>query len=211
MAKDLMAAVAGGAPTSSKYSPTKTETVRQRAFVVGIMLAAMWGLEVIDAILGQPLNSLGIEPRTVSGLVGIPLAPVLHGGFGHLLANTLPFALLALLTIMRGISTFVMVTVFVTLVGGLAVWLVASSGYHIGASGLIFGYFGYNLAMGIFERSFKSILMAVLVVLLYGSMIFGVFPGRPGISWEGHLFGAAAGIGWAYLSGRKAAAKARAS
>jgi membrane associated rhomboid family serine protease len=109
---------------------------------------------------------------------------------------------------MRGISTFVIVTIVVTLVGGLAVWIVGSSGHHIGASGLIFGYFGYNLAMGLFERSLKSILMAVLVGLLYGGMIFGVFPGRAGISWEGHLFGAAAGIGLAYLTGRKAAAQA---
>lgn len=196
-------------PGTAAKPASKGEVLRQRAFIVGLGLAVMWGLEVIDAIIGQKMNALGIEPRTLSGLIGIPLAPVLHGGFGHLLANTVPFAILGFLTIMRGVSTFVMVTLVVTVVGGALVWIMGSNGYHIGASGLIFGYFGYNVAMGIFERSFKSILMAVLVALLYGGMIFGVFPGRAGVSWEGHLFGAAAGAGWAYLTTRNAAAKAK--
>ena len=204
MAKDMTLTPTSATPATASM----TDTFKQRAFIVGIVLATMWGLEVIDVILGQRLNALGIEPRTATGLIGIPLAPFLHGGFGHLIANTIPFALLGFLTIMRGISTFVIVSAFVTIVGGLAVWLMASGGYHIGASGLIFGLFGYNLAMGIFERSFKSIVMALVVGLLYGSMIFGVFPGRPGVSWEGHLFGFAAGVGFAYLAGRKAAQKA---
>jgi membrane associated rhomboid family serine protease len=189
--------------STAKPTPAKADTLRTRAYIIGISLAVMWGLEVIDMLIGQKMNSLGNEPRTLSGLIGIPLAPVLHGGFGHLLANSLPFVILGFLTIMRGLSTFLVVSTVVVLVGGLAVWLVGSSGYHIGASGLIFGYFGYNLAMGIFERSLKSIVVSVAVGLFYGTMIFGVLPGRPGVSWEGHLFGAAAGIGWAYLSGRK--------
>ena len=209
MAKDFT--LAPSHATVAKPEPTKGETLRQRAFIVGIALAVMWGLEVIDVVLGQRLNSFGIEPRTATGLIGIPFAPFLHSGFGHLIANTIPFALLGFLTIMRGISTFFLVSAFVTVIGGLAVWLMASSGYHIGASGLVFGLFGYNLAMGIFERSFKSIAMAVLVGLLYGSMVFGIFPSRPGISWEGHLFGLAAGVGFAWLSGRRAAKVAAAT
>jgi len=165
MAKDFTLAPSG--TTVAKAEPTKGETLRQRAFIVGIVVAVMWGLEVIDVVLGQRLNSFGIEPRTATGLIGIPLAPFLHSGFGHLIANTIPFVLLGLLTVMRGVATFFIVSAFVTVVGGLAVWLMASSGYHIGASGLVFGLFGYNLAMAIFERSFKSIVMAVLVGLLY--------------------------------------------
>lgn len=192
-------------PPSGNTGPTKSDTVKQRAFIIGIAVALMWGLELIDTVIGQRLDGLGIEPRTASGLIGIPLAPLLHAGFGHLLANTIPFAVLGFLTIMRGVGTFFVVTAFVTIVGGLCVWLVGSSGYHIGASGLIFGYFGYNLAMGIFERSLSSIALAVIVGVLYGGMIFGVLPGRPGISWEGHLFGAAAGGLLAWLTGRKKA------
>lgn len=205
MPNDLTLSPTG--PTS-KPAPSKTDTLRQRVLIIGIGLAIMWGLEIIDAILGQKMNALGIEPRDLTGLLGIPLAPILHADFGHLAANTIPFAVLGFLTLLRGIPTFVIVTAIVTVVGGLAVWLLGSNGYHIGASGLIFGYFGYNVAMGIFERSFKSIALAVLVALLYGGMIFGVLPGKPGISWEGHLFGGAAGVGWAYLSSKKVRAAA---
>jgi len=207
MAKDLTLAANS---SLAKQAPTKSETVVQRAFIVGIALAVMWGLEVIDLALGGSLDQLGIYPRHVTGLIGVPLAPFLHAGFGHLIANTIPFALLGFLTIMRGVSTFFLVSGFVTVIGGMAVWLMASSGYHIGASGLIFGLFGYNMAMAIFERSFKSIILAVLVGLLYGGLIFGVFPGQRGISWEGHLFGCAAGVLYAYVSSRRAA-KAAAS
>ena len=121
MAKDLMLAPTAGA--TAKAAPTKGELLRQRVFIIGLGLALMWGLEIIDAVLGQKLNGLGIEPRTVSGLIGIPLAPLLHADFGHLFANSIPFAVLGFLTIMRGLSTFVIVTATVTVVGGLAVWL----------------------------------------------------------------------------------------
>lgn len=191
-------------------SGTKMSVLKQNALIVGISLAVMWGLEIIDAIAGQAMNSWGIIPRDVGGLIGIPLAPLLHGDFGHLAANSIPFAVLAFFTLLRGVKTFTLVTVFSVVVGGLLVWLMGRSASHIGASGLIFGYFGYLVAAGIFERSLKSILLAVLVVLLYGGMIFGVLPGKTGVSWEGHLFGAIAGAGYAWLSiGRKKATPAK--
>jgi membrane associated rhomboid family serine protease len=192
----------------STTAATKASVLKHNALIVGIALAAMWGLEIIDAIAGQALNSWGILPREASGLIGIPLAPLLHGDFGHLAANTVPFAVLAFFTLLRGVKTFALVTAFSVVVGGLLVWLMGASAYHIGASGLIFGYFGYLLAAGFFERSFKSILLAVLVGLLYGGMIFGVMPGRPGVSWEGHLFGAVAGAAFAWLSIGRLKAKA---
>lgn len=196
------------APSAPKApAPTgKTELLKQRAIIIGASLGLMWALEIIDAILGQPLNQFGIVPRTASGLAGIPFAPILHADFGHLLANTLPFALLGFFTTLRGISNFFIVTAIIAVAGGLGVWIFGSNGSHIGASGLIFGYFGYNVAMGIFERSLKSIALAVLIGLLYGSMIFGVLPGRAGVSWEGHLFGAAAGVAWAWYTTKRAAA-----
>jgi membrane associated rhomboid family serine protease len=185
-------------------APSRTSTLKQNAIIIGIALAAMWGLEIIDAIVGQPLNDWGVVPRTATGLLGIPLSPLLHGGFPHLVSNTIPFAVLAFFTLLRGPKNFAMATGFIVLVGGLLVWLMGRSASHIGASGLIFGYFGYLLAAGFFERSLKSILLAVLVGLLYGGMIFGVLPSQPGVSWEGHLFGALAGGGFAWLTlGRK--------
>lgn len=198
------------AAQKSGGAPSKSSALKQKAVVIGIGLAIMWGLEIIDAILGQPLNQLGVYPRTLSGLLGIPLAPVLHGGFEHLASNTIPFAVLAFFTLLRGPKNFAMATGFIVVVGGVLVWLMGRSASHIGASGLIFGYFGYLLAAGFFERSLKSILLAVLVGLLYGGMIFGVLPSQPGVSWEGHLFGAVAGAGFAYLTlGRKKAAQAK--
>lgn len=195
---------------SGQSPATKASVLKQNAMIIGISLAVMWGLEIIDAIAGQAMNGWGIRPRSVEGLLGIPIAPVLHGDFGHLVANTIPFAVLGFLTLLRGVRTFAMVTGFSVLVGGAFVWLMASSGSHIGASGLIFGYFGFLVAAAIFERSLRSILLAVLVGLLYGGMVFGVLPGKPGISWEGHLFGALAGAGYAWLTlGRKNRANAK--
>jgi len=182
---------------------TKSGVLKQNALIIGISLAVMWGLEIIDAIAGQAMNGWGIRPREITGLLGVPLAPVLHADFGHLAANTIPFAVLAFFTLLRGVKTFAMVTIFTTVVGGILVWLMGSSGSHIGASGLIFGYFGYLIAVAVFERSLKSILLGVLVGLLYGGMLFGVLPGKPGVSWEGHLFGALAGGGFAFLMHRR--------
>jgi len=188
------------------------ERLKQKAIILGVSLAAMWGLEIIDAILGQPLNSYGIRPRTAEGLFGILLAPVLHGDFGHLLSNTIPFAVLGFFTMLRGVPKFWMVTAFATIVGGFGVWVVGGTGTsHIGASGVIFGYFGFLLAMGIFERSFKSIALAVLVGLMYGSLIFGVVPSQPGVSWEGHLFGFLAGAAFALMTSRELRAARRKS
>ncbi len=95
---------------------------------------------------------------------------------------------------MSGIAAFLGVSLLVILLGGLGVWLFGASGYHIGASGLIFGYIGYLLARGYFERSVGSLAVAVIVALVYGGALWGVLPGQPGISWQGHLFGAIGGV-----------------
>jgi membrane associated rhomboid family serine protease len=176
-----------------------------KAKILGGMLAVMWVLEIVDAGLGGSLDQYGIRPRSTDGLVGLALSPFLHGGFGHLTSNTIPFAVLGFLTMVHGAGTFWRVTVVTALVGGLLVWLVgASNSVHIGASGVIFGYFGFLLAMGLFERSAKAIVIAVLVGLGYGGLIFGVLPSQPGVSWEGHLFGFLSGGGFAWQATRRA-------
>jgi membrane associated rhomboid family serine protease len=151
----------------------------------------MWLLEVVDAyFLGQALNSLGIWPRRIDGLWGIILMPLLHGGMGHLAANTLPFLILGGLVFWRSGSDFLIVSLVTVLLSGLALWLFgASRAVYIGASGLIFGYFGFLVFRGYFERSPQSLLVALLVVVFYGGLLFGLVPQRNGISWEAHLFG----------------------
>lgn len=173
-----------------------------RGLIVLMALVVLaWVLEIGDYLVpGRWLDSNGIQPRTMSGLWGILFAPFLHGGFAHLMANTVPFLVLGALVLLRGIGTFIGVSLMVMVLGGLMVWLLApSNSIHIGASGLIFGYIGYLLARGYFERNFSSLGIAALVALLYGGAIWGVLPGQPGISWQGHLFGFLSGIATAGL------------
>jgi membrane associated rhomboid family serine protease len=175
-----------------------------RGIVVLMALVALaWVLELFDTVTGMfgvSTNTFGIRPRTFGGLPGIFLAPLLHGNLPHLMANTVPFLVLGFLVMLRGLGTFVGVTLLVMVLGGFAVWLLApGNSVHIGASGIIFGYIGYLLARGYFERNLGSIAVAVIVAVLYGGALWGVLPGRPGISWQGHLFGFLAGVASAGL------------
>lgn len=168
----------------------------QAGILVGFVVV-IWGLELVDRLVfGGSLDRFGIRPRTLDGLWGILWAPLLHGGWAHLAANSVPFVVLGWLVLLRGLSAFVLVSALVVVIGGLGVWLVgAPNTVHIGASGLIFGYIGYLLARGYFERSFSSVAISIGVAVVYGSVLFGLLPGQPGTSWEGHLFGFLGGVG----------------
>ncbi|MCL2091512.1 MAG: rhomboid family intramembrane serine protease [Micrococcales bacterium] len=163
------------------------------------LVALMWIEEVVDALPNLNLDQYGIRPRQVEGLVGIPLAPFLHGGFGHLTTNTVPLIFLGVLLALTT-KRFWAVTLGVVLLGGLGTWLVAGSNtVHFGASGVVYGYAAFLVAWGVLSRKLLSVLVGAVVVLLYGSIVFGVLPGQPGVSWEGHLFGAVAGVLLAFL------------
>ncbi len=163
---------------------------RQFSLLVTI-LVIMWLLELLDVLfLRQALNGLGVWPRELAGLWGVLLMPFLHGGLPHLAANTLPFLVLGWLVMWRRTADFLAVTLITTLLTGLTLWLFGSSrAVYIGASGLIFGYFGFLLFRGYFERSPQSLLVALLVIFLYGGLVLGVVPQRSGVSWEAHLLG----------------------
>jgi membrane associated rhomboid family serine protease len=163
--------------------------------ILAVLVVIAWVLELADLLLFQrSLDALGIRPRTLFGLWGILFAPFLHGGLAHLAANTVPFLVLGWLTMLRGVSQFVVITLLIMLLGGLGVWLFAPSNtVHIGASGIIFGYLGYLMLRGFFERSFGAIAIAIVVGIVYGSALWGVLPLRYGVSWQGHLFGFLAG------------------
>jgi membrane associated rhomboid family serine protease len=168
------------------------------------LVAAMWLLELLDAVWAYPMDALGIRPLDGDGLLGIATAPFLHGGFGHLAANTSALLVLGALVLLTS-PYFWMVTVAVALFGGLGVWLVGDPAtVVVGASGLVYGYAAYLVALGILRRSVKNLLVAVLVVLLYGGFVFGVLPGQAGISWQGHLFGAVVGVVMARWHARNA-------
>jgi membrane associated rhomboid family serine protease len=177
--------------TPNKTVPTIQDKLKLQATILGGFVVFIWLLEIVDQLLfGGRLDSLGVWPRTAVGLWGILLAPVLHAGFGHLMANTVPFIVLGWFVMVRRLRDFVIVSIITTVVSGLGIWLIAPANtVHLGASGLIFGYFGYLLLRGYFERSLSAILWSILVLFLYGGMIWGVLPQRLGISWQSHLFG----------------------
>lgn len=163
--------------------------------LIGALLGIMWCIEVVDTLLlGNTLQAHGMRPRSIDGLEGILTMPWLHGGWDHIAANTIPFALFGSLIILRGVRRFVAVSVIVMLTSGIAMWIAARDANHIGASGVIFGYLGYLMSVGFFERRLRSILLSIGVGFLYGGMLWGLLPGQVGVSWEGHLFGFLGGV-----------------
>ena len=172
------------------------QEIKTQAIILATFVAIFWLLEILDQFVFRgSLDFFGIMPHQVIGLRGILFAPFLHGDFPHLIANTVPFLILGWLVMLQETSDFFIVTGLTMLVGGLGVWLFAAPGsIHIGASILIFGYLGFLLLRGYFQRNIPSILLSILVFLLYGGTIWGVLPSRPGISWQGHLFGFLGGV-----------------
>jgi membrane associated rhomboid family serine protease len=180
---------------------TAARTLRGQLLIIGSFVVIIWLVEFADwLIFDGGLDAYGVRPRTVTGLRGIFFMPFLHRGFGHLLANTIPIIILGWLVMIRRTADLFLVAIVTILVGGLGVWLFGgSNSVHVGASGLIFGFFGFLLARAYFERSRSAIALALVVFLLYGGIIWGVLPGQDGISWQGHLFGFVGGVLAAYL------------
>lgn len=164
--------------------------------ILAIAVAIFWIVFIVNAfVFGGRLNSFGILPQRLIGLRGIIFAPFLHGSFYHLVSNTAPFVVLGWLVMLRGINDFYFVSVISAVVGGLGTWVIGRPySVHIGASGVIFGYFGYLLFRGYFEKSFIAIAISIVIATTYGGLIWGVLPTRTYISWEGHLFGFIGGI-----------------
>jgi membrane associated rhomboid family serine protease len=182
-------------PASQPHRLSLLTAIKENAALLFSFLGVMWATAILNSLPFLHLERFGIRPRTVAGLAGIVFAPFLHAGFPHLLANSLPFVLLGGIVLLGGRGVFWSVTVFVILAGGLGVWLFgAKYSDHIGASGLIFGYLGFLLARGYFERSAAWMLTGFAILVLYGGLLFGLLP-HPGVSWQGHLFGFLAGIG----------------
>jgi len=161
-------------------------------------LLIIWG--VYFASLTLPLQQYGLIPRTSVGLIGIFSSPFLHGSWQHLLGNSISFTFFAIiLALLEGEKMFIKMFLMV-LIGGSLTWLMGRDANHIGASGLIFALWSYLLLAGWFSKSIKYIIASLFLIFFYSGMIFGVLPGKPGISFEGHLFGAVAGVivAWIY-------------
>jgi membrane associated rhomboid family serine protease len=191
-----------GEPTS-RSAEVRREFLRQVAILVGIV-ALLWLIELIDFLIFRGrLDALGIRPRSLDGLRGILFAPFLHASFAHLAANTVPFVILGWLVMLRSTGDFFVVAAVSAVTSGLGAWLLGGPRtVHVGISGVIFGFLGYLLARGIYERRLGAIVLALIALLLYGGALWGVLPLRAGVSWQGHLFGFLGGWLVAYFATR---------
>jgi membrane associated rhomboid family serine protease len=175
--------------------------MKHKAFAALIALGLLWGIQIVNALLRYRLNILGLTPRRIRGIPGIIFSPFLHGSFTHIFFNSIPFFVLLDFMLINGTRMAVSATIFITLAGGCAVWLLGRKGNHVGASGLIMGYLAYLLVDAYAHPSIKSIMTGIICVYYFGSLLFSVFPKEDRTSWEGHLFGFMAGLGAVFWGG----------
>lgn len=196
-------AVEGPAGTSTVVDMTNRNHMSaflRRTAALFAFVAVLWVLQVVNWITGYGLNpTFGLIPRYLSGLDGVIAMPLLHGSFAHLMANSPPLLVMGGLLVATTTRALLPVNAIVIVLGGGLVWLFGSSAIHIGASGLVFGWFGFLVTRGFVDRSLITLGATLAVGVLYGSILWGVLPGQPGVSWEAHLFGAVAGAAAALL------------
>ncbi len=197
------------------HSALPAQPNKRPAWLVGGLtvvsfVALLYVIEAYDSVTGHQLDRNGIRPLETDGLSGILFAPLLHSNWEHLVANTGPALVLGFLMTLAGLSRFIFATAIIWIVGGFGTWLIGNIGAptyngvvvetnHIGASGLIFGWLTFLIVFGFFTRKVWEIVVGVVVLFIYGSILLGVLPGTFGVSWQGHLCGAAAGVLAAYL------------
>ncbi|MCX5405382.1 rhomboid family intramembrane serine protease [Streptomyces sp. NBC_00335] len=165
-------------------------------------VALLWLIEAVDHATGHALDSYGITAREADGLSGIPLAPFLHFGFDHVASNSVPLLVLGFVTALSGIGRFLAVCAAIVLADGFAVWLISPPhSITAGASGLIFGLFGYLLIRGFVERSPLGVAVAVVIAAVWGTtFLAGALPTDSMVSWQAHLFGLLAGAAVALIA-----------
>jgi membrane associated rhomboid family serine protease len=198
------------------YAPQSEPKKKRPGWMTGgitilSFVALLYIVEVLNQISGDRLDNNGIRPLETDGLMGILLAPLLHANWDHLIANSIPALILGFLMTLAGMSRFIFATAIIWILGGFGTWLIGNIGAHcpyvgvrcesnhIGASGLIFGWLAFLIVFGFFTRKVWQIVVGVIVLFVYGSVLLGMLPGTPGVSWQGHLCGAIAGVLAAYL------------
>jgi membrane associated rhomboid family serine protease len=157
--------------------------------VLGAFIALLWIIKSIEIALDIQLFELGVYPRTLEGILGIFFSPLLHADIFHLLSNSIPIAIMGILLILVYRKYALDVFVLIYLFSGIALWLVGRSSYHIGASGVVYGLFGFIFFIGLFLNQNSSMLVSTALFFLYGGIFYGIFPDRPEVSWEAHLTG----------------------
>ena len=172
--------------------------MRDSLYWPSLLVALIWIIQLVNVALGGLLGHFGVYPRDPDGLIGIITSPLIHGDWGHLIANTPPLFVLSVLLFFFYPRVAKQSFGMIYLLAGLVLWLFGRPVYHIGASGVIYGLVAFIAWNGLFRRNLKAIALSLVVVFYYGGMFLGILPGQPGVSWEGHLFGALVGIFTAY-------------
>jgi membrane associated rhomboid family serine protease len=199
-----------GYPAAPSPEPKKRPGWIVGGVTIISFVVLLYVIELFDSLSGHHLDNNGIRPLETDGLLGIVFAPLLHSNWQHLIANTGPALILGFLMTLAGLSRFIFATAIIWILGGFGTWLIGNAGAptyqgihvetnHIGASGLIFGWLTFLLVFGFFTRNVWEIVVGVIVLFVYGSVLLGVLPGTFGVSWQGHLCGAIAGVVAAYL------------
>ncbi|MCI0384095.1 rhomboid family intramembrane serine protease [Streptomyces sp. CNQ085] len=182
-------------PTAGASRPSRASRAMSAGVLMASWVALLWVLEAVDVATGNSLDPYGISPRETDELADVVPAAFLHFGWDHVAANSLPLLVLGFLAAVRGIGRFLAVCLTIIVVSGLGVWLTApENSLTAGASGVVFGLFGYLLVRGFVDRDALDITVGITVVLLYGSILWGVLPTAQGVSWQGHLFGLIGGV-----------------
>ena len=159
----------------------------------------LWVVHLLSLLFNEDLSKLGLLPRNLVGLLGILTSPLIHADFSHLISNTIPLIILGWIIFYFHPKVSYILFIFIYLVTGLLVWIFARQVFHIGASGIVYGFVSFLFFSGIFRRDNTSIALALVITFLYGGLVWGMIPGWKGISWESHLFGAITGFVAAYL------------
>jgi len=168
--------------------------LRNAFLAVAALTAVLWWLKLLDGLFGWDLSPLGILPRHAAGLVGVLTAPLVHGSFEHLFANTLPLLVLGTLLLYGYPRARWPAVAAIWLLSGLGVWLFGRDDPHIGMSGVTHGLMFFLFISGLLRRDKLAVALSMIAFFLYGGMVWGVFPTEPGVSWEYHLFGALTGV-----------------
>ncbi len=185
--------------SDSAYSKDEARFFRKRILlsmiIPGIFVFTMWMVKIIEVLFNLDLSDFGILPLTLKGLPGIIFSPFIHSGFGHLFNNSLPLFFLGVALFYFYSEIAVKVALWTYFLTGFSVWIAGREAWHIGASGLVYGLASFLFFSGIIRKYYSLVALSLLIVFLYGSMVWGIFPGvYKNVSWESHMLGFISGI-----------------
>jgi len=187
-----------GSYSEEQYNIDK-RIVRHSIFVSGYLVVVLWLIKFFEIEFNLDFSTLGILPRDITGLRGIIFSPLIHADFKHLIANTIPFFILTFSLFFFYRKSSYIIFILIYLFTGVFVWLGGREAMHIGASGLIYGLAAFLFMSGIIGYNIRLLTISMIVALIYGGLFWGIFPIKPEISWESHLWGGISGFGLAFF------------